>query len=122
VEAVKFHRAIMAACNAIIKVLQSRDFRQPCSIMYQPCPDCRRGHQGRLLLPVGSLSACRTTQTVDLRTPDRHPDAAVTSLVPTLSCRSCRPNAPFAELVKLSTASVSDEYYAEHSGNRWVSE
>ena len=46
--------------------------------------------------------ACRTTQSVDLRTLDRHPNAAVTSLIPTLSCLSCRPNAPFAELVRLS--------------------
>jgi hypothetical protein len=28
---------------------------------------------------------------------DRHSDAAVPSLIPALSCRSCRPNAPFAE-------------------------
>src|SRR5271157_3221068 len=46
--------------------------------------------------------ACRTTNAIDLRTIDRHPDAAVTSLIPALSCRSCRPNAPFAELVRLS--------------------
>jgi hypothetical protein len=42
--------------------------------------------------------ACCTTQSVDLRTLDRHPDAAVSSLIPALSCRSCQPNAPFAEL------------------------
>jgi hypothetical protein len=42
--------------------------------------------------------ACRTTNAIDLRTLDRHHDAAVTSLIPALSCRSCRPNAPFAEL------------------------
>jgi hypothetical protein len=30
---------------------------------------------------------------IDLRTLDRHHDAAVTSLIPSLSCRSCRPNA-----------------------------
>jgi hypothetical protein len=53
--------------------------------------------------------ACRTTQSIDLRTLDRHPDAAVTSLIPALSCRSCRPNAPFAELVRLSKSSVADE-------------
>ena len=44
--------------------------------------------------------ACRTTNAIDLRTLDRHRDAAVTSLIPALSCRSCRPNAPFAELVR----------------------
>jgi hypothetical protein len=35
--------------------------------------------------------ACRTTNAMDLRTLDRHRDAAVTSLIPSLSCRSCRP-------------------------------
>ena len=39
-----------------------------------------------------------------------------------LSCRSCRPSAPFAELFCLSKSSVAEEYYAEHSGNRCVSE
>jgi hypothetical protein len=38
----------------------------------------------------------------DLRRLDRHPYSAVTSLIPALSCRSRRPNAPFAELVRLS--------------------
>src|SRR5215472_12442861 len=33
--------------------------------------------------------ACRTTNAIDLHTLDRHPDAAVTSLTPALSCRSC---------------------------------
>ena len=46
--------------------------------------------------------ACRTVNAIDLRTLDRHHDAAVSSLIPALSCRSCRPNAPFAELVRLS--------------------
>ena len=66
--------------------------------------------------------ACRTTGDVDLRTLDRHRGAAVTALTPALSCRSCRPTAPFAELVCLSKSSVAEEYYAERSGNRWVSE
>ena len=66
--------------------------------------------------------ACRTTGDVDLRTLDWHRGAAVTALTPALSCRSCRPNAPFAELVCLSKSSVAEEYYAERSGNRWVSE
>jgi hypothetical protein len=59
--------------------------------------------------------ACRTTQSVDLRTLDRHHDAAVTSLIPSLSCRSCRPNAPFAELLHLSQTSIADEIYLERS-------
>ena len=53
--------------------------------------------------------ACRTTNAIDLRTLDRHRDATVTSLIPALSCRSCRPNAPFAELVQLSRTSIADE-------------
>jgi len=59
--------------------------------------------------------ACRTTQAVDLRTLDRHPWSALTSLIPALSCRSCRPNAPFAELVRLSKTSVADEIREERS-------
>jgi hypothetical protein len=57
--------------------------------------------------------ACRTTNAIDLRTLDRHPDAAITGLIPALSCRSCRPHAPFAELVGLSRLSVTDEWNVE---------
>jgi hypothetical protein len=59
--------------------------------------------------------ACRTTNAIDLRTLDRHRDAAVTSLIPALSCRSCRPNAPFAELVRLSRTSIADEMRIEQT-------
>ena len=59
--------------------------------------------------------ACRTTNAINLRTLDRHRDAAVTSLIPALSCRSCRPNAPFAELVRLSRTSITDEMRIEHT-------
>jgi hypothetical protein len=55
--------------------------------------------------------ACQSINVIDLRTLDRHPDAAITSLVPWLSCRSCRPHAPFAELVRLSSASIADEMH-----------
>jgi hypothetical protein len=58
--------------------------------------------------------ACRTINAIDLRTLDRHHDAAVTSLIPALSCRSCQPNAPFAELVRLSRNSIADELREEH--------
>jgi len=37
-----------------------------------------------------------------LRTLDGHPEAEISSFIPWLSCRSCRPHAPFAELVRLS--------------------
>jgi hypothetical protein len=66
--------------------------------------------------------ACRTTDDVDLRKLDWHRGAVVTALTPALSCRSCRPNAPFAELICRSKSSVAEEYYAERTGNRWVSE
>jgi len=59
--------------------------------------------------------ACRTINAIDLRTIDRHLDAAVTSLIPWLSCRSCQPNAPFAELVRLSRTSIADEMRIEHT-------
>jgi hypothetical protein len=58
----------------------------------------------------------------DLRTLDWHRGAAMTALIPALSCRSCRPHAPFAELVCLSKCGVAEDFYAEHSGNRRVSE
>jgi hypothetical protein len=45
--------------------------------------------------------ACRTINAIDLRTLDRHSDAAVTSLIPPLSCWSCRPNAPIADFMRL---------------------
>jgi hypothetical protein len=59
-------------------------------------------------------SACRTTNAIDLRTLDRHHYAVATSLIPALSCRSCRPNAPFAELVRLSRTTIADEMRDEH--------
>jgi hypothetical protein len=58
--------------------------------------------------------ACRTINAIDLRGLDRHHDAAVTSLIPALSCRSCRPDAPFAELVRLSRKSIADEMREQH--------
>jgi hypothetical protein len=58
--------------------------------------------------------ACRTTSGIDLRMLDRHPDAAVTSLIRALSCRSCRPHAPFAELIRLSRTSIAVEMREEH--------
>lgn len=58
--------------------------------------------------------ACRTINAVDLRTLDRHPDAAITSLIQWLSCRSCRPNAPFADLAHLSSRSIADEMREQH--------
>jgi len=59
--------------------------------------------------------ACRTMRDIDLRTLDRHRDTTVMSLIPSLSCRSCRPNAPFAELMRLSRTSIADEMRLEHT-------
>ncbi len=59
--------------------------------------------------------ACRTINSIDLRALDRHRDAPISSLIPSLSCRSCRPNAPFAELVRLSRSSIADEMRIEHT-------
>jgi hypothetical protein len=47
---------------------------------------------------------------------DRYPDTMVTELIPVLSCHACRPNAPFAELVKLYSRSIADEAREER---RW---
>jgi hypothetical protein len=58
--------------------------------------------------------ACRSISSIDLRKLDRHPEAAISSLIPALSCRSCPPNAPFAELVRLSRTSIADEMREEH--------
>jgi hypothetical protein len=58
--------------------------------------------------------ACRTINAIDLRLLDRHYDAALSSLIPAPSCRSCRPNAPFAELVRLSRTSIADEMREDH--------
>lgn len=51
---------------------------------------------------------CRATQAIDLRTLDRHRDTMLTSLIPALSCRSCRPHAQFAALVGVSAESMAD--------------
>jgi len=46
--------------------------------------------------------ACGQVGSVDLRTLDRHPGAAISSLIPSVSCRRCSPNAPFAKLEMLT--------------------
>jgi hypothetical protein len=49
-----------------------------------------------------SCPACGQWGSVDLRTLDRHPGAAISSLIPLVSCRRCSPNAPFARLEMLT--------------------
>jgi len=39
---------------------------------------------------------------IDLRTLDRHSGASISSLIPSVSCRRCSPNAPFARLEMLT--------------------
>jgi hypothetical protein len=45
--------------------------------------------------------ACEITGEIDLRKVDRHRSTPITSLVPSLSCQRCGPNAPFARLTGL---------------------
>src|SRR5262245_58084006 len=49
-----------------------------------------------------SCPACGQWGSVDLRRLDRHPGAAISSLIPSVSCRRCSPNAPFARLETLT--------------------
>ena len=50
-----------------------------------------------------SCPACGQVGSVDLRTLDRHPRASISSLIPSVSCRWCLPNAPFARLEMLTS-------------------
>jgi len=49
-----------------------------------------------------SCPACGQWGAVDLRALDRHPGAAISSLIPSVSCRRCSPHAPFARLETLT--------------------
>jgi hypothetical protein len=49
-----------------------------------------------------SCPACGQVGSVDLRTLDRHPRASISSNIPSVSCRRCSPNAPFARLEMLT--------------------
>jgi hypothetical protein len=49
-----------------------------------------------------SCPACGQCSSLDLRTLDRHPRASISSLIPSVSCRRCSPNAPFARLEMLT--------------------
>jgi hypothetical protein len=57
------------------------------------------------------LAALRaiTHRLLTWRSLDRQRDAAVTSPIPALSCRSYRPNASLVKLVRLSRTSLADE-------------
>jgi hypothetical protein len=49
-----------------------------------------------------SRPGCGQCASLDLRTFDRHPGGAISGLIPSLSCRRCSPNAPFAKLEMLT--------------------
>jgi hypothetical protein len=49
-----------------------------------------------------SCPGCRTFASVDLRSLDRHLAASISSLIPSLSCRRCSLNPPFAKLEMLT--------------------
>lgn len=46
--------------------------------------------------------ACRQIGEVELAQLDYHPDAAISALIPRLSCTRCCPNPPHARLLKLA--------------------
>ena len=50
--------------------------------------------------------SCQLIGDVDLRTLDRHPMMAISGLIPSLSCRWCCSNPPFARLVALTAEST----------------
>jgi len=45
---------------------------------------------------------CKQAKQVDLRTLNRHREARIETLIPMLSCRTCKPSPPFAPLLGLS--------------------
>jgi hypothetical protein len=51
-----------------------------------------------------SCPGCGMVGSVDVRKLDRHPSASISSLIPSLSCRRCSPNPPFAKLESLTAA------------------
>jgi hypothetical protein len=117
----KVYLEITLDCTSTVSTIRRRNFRQAKRMPMLFSPTIGAAITAGYWFLRARCPACRTTGDVDPRTLDWHRGAAVTALTPA-SCRSCRPNAPFAELVCLSKSSVAEEYYAERSGNRWVSE
>src|ERR1700730_16606527 len=103
---------VFAGAERLIRSWNERHARRM-PMLFAPTTAAPQRSQHHFLLVY--CPACRTTRDIDLRTLDRHRDAAVTSLIPALSCRSCRPNAPFAELLRLSRTSIADEMREEHT-------
>jgi hypothetical protein len=95
-----------------LKVLKAWNDRQQQGMPMLFCPTIGAAMAAKHWFLHVRCPACRTTNAIDLRRVDVHPHAALTSLIPRLSCRGCRPNAPFAQLVKLSSLSIADELHA----------
>jgi hypothetical protein len=58
---------------------------------------------------------CRQLKQVDLRALARHPQTTLYGLIPELSCRSCQPSPPFAQLVRLVQQEWVIEPYVPNS-------
>ncbi|MGH6673886.1 MAG: hypothetical protein ACRECV_18205 [Xanthobacteraceae bacterium] len=101
---------VLADAEALITAWNERQARQV-PLLFSPTIGAALAARHHFLWVY--CPACRTARDIDLRTVDRQRDAAVTSLIPLLSCRSCRPNAPFAELMRLSKTSIADEIRIE---------
>jgi hypothetical protein len=56
---------------------------------------------------------CQQCGRRDLRYADRHPAASISSLIPSLSCRRCSPNPPFAVLLTLDAVEYKESDYPE---------
>ena len=50
--------------------------------------------------------SCQLVGEVDVRTLDRHAMMPISGLIPSLSCRRCCPNPPFAKLLELTAEST----------------
>jgi hypothetical protein len=79
--------------------------------LYICCPAPAAGSNYRRRAPMAQLFVPRL-RSVGLgrsaRARHRHPSAAISSLIPSVSCRRCSPNAPFARLEML-TARTGDD-------------
>lgn len=90
-----------------VKLVEAWNARQGAHMPMLFSPTIEAAITARYWFLRARCPACRITGDVDLRRLDWHRGAAVTALIPALSCRCCRPNAPFAELLFLSKASTT---------------
>ena len=51
---------------------------------------------------------CQQITHTDLRGVDHHPLATIAAIIPKVSCKRCRPNAPFARITGLQSAATDD--------------